>query len=90
MTKLALVQAFCRPKELQTMHVDVKRSLLKCNLRMLRACSACMLCIWNYTRKAKLKYQHVLVFTPVTFCVKLTVRLHHLPAEDTLIVIFFY
>ena len=31
-TKLSLAQVFCHPKVLQTIHIDMKRSLPKCNL----------------------------------------------------------
>ena len=34
MTELVLVEGFCHPTVLQTIHVDMKQSLLRCNLRM--------------------------------------------------------
>ena len=34
MTKLTLAKVFCHPEVLQTIHVDMKWSLPKCNLQM--------------------------------------------------------
>ena len=55
MTELVLVQGFCHPKVLQTIHVDMKWSLLKCNLQMAQG-TKCLHAIRNYMRKVKLKY----------------------------------
>ena len=55
MTKLVLVQQFCHPRVLQTIHVDMKRSLPKCNLWMAQG-TKCLHAIWTYMRKVKLKY----------------------------------
>ena len=44
------------PKVLQTIHVDMKQSLLKCNLWMAQG-TKCLQAIRNYMRKVKLKYQ---------------------------------
>ena len=54
MTELVLVQGFCHPTVLQTIHVDMKRSLPKCNLRMAQG-TKCLHAIRNYMRKVKLK-----------------------------------
>ena len=63
MTELVLVHRFCHPRVLQTIHVDMKRSLPKCNLRMAQG-TKCQHAIKNYMRKVKLKYQHVPPSTP--------------------------
>ena len=47
----------------QAIHVDMNRSLLKCNLRMAQG-TKCLHAIWNYMRKVKMKYQHVPPTTP--------------------------
>ena len=63
MTELVLVQGCCHPTMLQTIHVDMKRSLPKCNLRMAQG-TKWLHAIRNYMRKVKLKYQHVPPSTP--------------------------
>ena len=63
MIKLSLTQVFCHLKMLQTIHVDMNRSLPKCNLRMAQG-TKCLHAIWNYMRKVKMKYQHVPPTTP--------------------------
>ena len=63
MTKLSWEQVFWHSIVLHTIHVDMKRSLPKCNLRMAQGMK-CLHAIWNYMRKVKLKYQHVPPISP--------------------------
>ena len=48
---------FCHLQILQKLHVDMKWSLPKCNLRMAQG-TQCLHAIGNYMRKVTLKYQH--------------------------------
>jgi len=63
MAERPLDHQFCHHKDLQRLHVDMKRSLLKCNLRMAQGTRR-LHAIYNYMRKVKLKYQH---FPPFPF-----------------------
>ena len=51
MTKLSLAQVFWHPKVLQTIRVDMKRSLPKCNLRMTQGTK----CLHAILRKVKVE-----------------------------------